>query len=203
MKRFIISLIVTLLAFQLHAQDADLLKRIKSAGSSVKSFETHLTNNTQNKSGKVKTQIGQLYFVSPNEFAALFDTGHHMIVNEKQIKMDIGLFRGTFKLKEGGTMRSLSNIFLYGFQGRCQELADDNDYNIETKTDKYYTVTFTKKNKKKGLLGISYQQVIFNFNKSDLLIKEIILIDTRGVRDIYTISDTKYNVWVSKDIFKI
>lgn len=201
MKRFLISLTVILLAFQLHAQDTDLLRRIKSAGSGVKSFETALTNSTQHKSGKVKTQIGQLYFVSPNEFAALFDTGRHMIVNEKQIKMDIGLFHGTFKLKEGGTMRSLSNIFLYGFQGRCQELADDNDYSIETKIGKYYTVTFT--NNKKNLLSIGYRQVIFNFKKSDLLIKEIILIDTRGVRDTYTISDTKYNVAVSKDKFKI
>ena len=167
----------------------------------MKSFETHLTNTTQNKSGKVRTDTGKLYFVSPNEFAALFETGRHMIVNEKQIKMDIGLFHGTFKLKEGGTMRSLSNIFLYGFQGKCQKLAEENDYSIDIKTDKYHTVTFT--NNKKKLLSIGYSQVIFNFQKSDLLIKEIILIDTRGVRDTYTISNTKYNVGVSKDTFKI
>ena len=200
MKKLLFLLTFTLLAFCLQAQDNDLLQRIKFAGNNVKSFETHLTNTTQSKSGKVKVDSGNLYFVSPNEFAALFETGRYMIVNQKQIKMDIGLFHGTFRLKEGGTMRSLSSIFLYGFQGLCQELADENDYSIDVKTDQYHTVTFT--NNKKSLLGIGYRQVIFNFNKSDLLIKEIILIDTRGTRDTYTISNAKYNVAVSKDKFK-
>ena len=201
MKKLLFLLTFTLLAFCLQAQDNDLLQRIKFAGNNVKSFETHLTNTTQSKSGKVKVDSGNLSFVSPNEFAALFETGRHMIVNQNQIKMDIGLFHGTFKLKDGGTMRSLSNIFLYGFKGLCQELADENDYSIDIKTGQYHTVTFT--NNKKRLLGIGFRQVIFNFNKNDLLIKEIILIDTRGSRDTYTISDTKYNVTVSQDKFKI
>ena len=46
-----------------------------------------------------------------------------MIVNEKKIKMDIGIFHGTFRLRDGGRMQSLTNIFLYGFQGRIQDLA--------------------------------------------------------------------------------
>ena len=201
MKKTLILLSFILIASLMQAQNADLLQRIKAAGDKVKSFETYLVNNTENKSGKVRTEIGQLYFVSPNEFAALFDSGHHMIVNERQIKINIGLFHGTFKLKDGGTMRSLSNIFLYGFQGKCQDLADENNYSIDVKTNKYHTVTFT--NNRRSLLSIGYQQVIFNFQKSDLLIKEIILIDTRGTRDTYTISNTKYNIGVSKDTFKI
>lgn len=201
MKRLLIALTFFLLAFHLHAQDANLLRRIEAAGKNVKSFETELTNTTVHKSGKNYVLVGQLYFVSPNEFAALFDSGQHMIVNQSKIKMDIGLFHGTFKFKDGGMMSSLSNIFLYGFQGRCQELADRNNYSIQTKTDKYHTVTFT--NNKKGLLGLGYQTVIFHFEKSNLLIKEIILIDNRGTHDSYIITNTKYNVNVDRDKFKI
>ena len=201
MKKILISLAFILLVFQLHAQDSDILQRIEKAGRNVQSFETDLTNRVLHKSGKSTVREGELYFVSPSEFAALFETGQHMIVNKTKIKMDIGLFRGTFKLRKGGMMRSLSNIFLYGFQGRCQELADDNNYSIEITTDKYHTVTFT--NNKKRLLGIGYVQVIFLFDKDDLLIKEITLIDNRGTSDTYTISNTKYNVDVSEDKFEI
>ena len=201
MKKFLVFLTCILLSFHLHAQDSDILQRIQEAGGHVQSFETDLTNCVLYKSGKSKIIEGQLYFVSPSEFAAMFEAGRHMIVNETKIKMNIGLFHGTFKLKKGGMMRSLSNIFLYGFQGRCQELADDNNYSIDIKTDKYHTVTFT--NNKKHLLGLGYQTVIFNFEKDDLLIKEIILIDNQGTRDTYTIFNTKYNVDVSEDNFKI
>ena len=199
-RRILIQLAFILLVLQMNAQVADVLQRIRSAGKNVESFEATVTNVRQKKSGKTETQAGQLYFISPNEFAALFETGRYMIANEKQLKMDIGLFHGTFKLKEGGTMRALSNIFLYGFQGKCQELADENNYSVKVMEGIDYTVVLT--NNKRNLLGIDYQQIIFHFKKDDLLIREFILIDTRGTRNTYTISNMKCNVAVSKDIFK-
>lgn len=201
MKKLLTLLTFTLLAFFLQAQDFNLLQRIKAAGDNVKSFESQVANNTERKGKLVRSQIGRLYSVSPNEFAALFETGRYMIVNEKHIKVDIGMFHGTFKFKEGGMMRSLSNIFLYGFQGQCQKLAEENDYSIDIKTNEYYTVTFT--NNKTNLLGISYQKVIYKFNKSGLLLKEIILFDSRGTCDTYTISNPRYNVEIDPDKFKI
>ena len=115
--------------------------------------------------------------------------------------MDMGLFHGTFKLKDGGMMQSLSNIFLYGFQGRIQELADENDYSLTTKTEgNYHVVTGT--NNKKSLLGIGYKQVIFKYSANDLLIKEIRLIDYGGSEDTYTVSNVKYDIPVDKKTFQ-
>ena len=183
----------------LQAQNVELLNSIKATNSKIKSFEADLSN-TLVKPKKTSKQEGKLYFVSPKDFAALFVTEKYMIVNEKKIKMDIGLFNGTFRLKDGGMMQSLSNIFLYGFQGRVQDLADENGYSLTTKTEGgYHVVTGTIMKKK--LIGIGYKQVIFKYHTDSLLLKEIVLYDYSGNEDTYTISNVKYDVPVDPKTF--
>ena len=199
MKRLAIILSVFLLALQLQAQDFALLNSIKATNSKIKTFEADLSN-TLVKPKKTNTQKGKLYFVAPYEFAALFTSGQFMITNEKRIKMDIGLFSGTFRLRDGGMMQSLSNIFLYGFQGRIQQLADENGYSLTTKTEGgYHIVTGTIKKKK--LIGIGYKTVVFKYHTDSMLLKEIVLYDYSGNEDTYTISYVKYDVPVDPQIF--
>ena len=200
MKKTIILLTAILFALQMQAQDVTLLNRIKDVNGKIKSFEADL-NNTLVKPKKTTTQNGKLYFVKPNEFAALFTTGSYMIVNEKKIKMDIGLFHGTFKLKDGGRMQSLSNIFLYGFQGRTQDLANENDYSLSTKTEGGYHI-ISAVTKKKSLLGIGYKQIVFRYHEDSLLLKEILLYDYSGNKDSYVISNVKYDVAIDKKTFQ-
>lgn len=200
MKKVLIILATMLFAIQMQAQDVDLLNRIKATNSKVKSFEADLSN-TFVKPKKTTKQDGKLYFVAPKEFAALFSKDSYMIVNEKKIKMDIGMFHGTFKLKDGGRMQSLANIFLYGFQGRIQDLADENNYSLSTKTENaYYIVTGTTKKKK--LIGIGYKKIVFKYNTSNLLLKEIVLYDYSDNQDTYTISNVKYDVTIDKKTFQ-
>ena len=200
MRKAIILFTALLFAMQLQAQDVDLLNRIQNANGKIKSFDADLSN-TLVKPKKTTTQNGKLYFVAPYEFSAQFTTGNYMIVNENKIKMDIGMFHGTFKLKDGGTMQGLSHIFLYGFQGRTQDLAKENGYTLSTKTEGgYHVVTGTIMKKK--LIGIGYKQVVFKYNTSDLLLKEIVLYDYSGNKDTYTISNVKYDVPVDKKMFQ-
>ena len=200
MKKVLILFTTLLFALQMQAQDVDLLNRILAANGKIKSFESDLAN-TMVKPKKTTTQNGKLYFVAPYEFSAQFTTGNYMIVNENKIKMDIGMFHGTFKLKDGGTMQGLSRIFLYGFQGRTQDLAKENGYTLSTKTEGgYHVVTGTIMKKK--LIGIGYKQVVFKYNTSDLLLKEIVLYDYSGNKDTYTISNVKYNVAIDKKTFQ-
>lgn len=200
MKKALILFTAILLAMQLQAQDVDLLNRIKASNSKVKSFEADL-NNTLVKPKKTSHQDGKLYFVAPKEFAALFSEDSYMIVNETRIKMDMGLFHGTFKLKDGGMMQSLANIFLYGFQGRIQDLADENNYRLSTKTENGYHVVTGTINKKK-LIGIGYKTVVFKYHTNNLLLKEIELYDYSDNKDTYTISNVKYDVPVDKKTFQ-
>ena len=114
--------------------------------------------------------------------------------------MNIGLFSGTYKLRDGGMMQSLSNIFLYGFQGKIQQLADENGYSLTTEIkDGYHIVTGTIKKKK--LIGIGYKQVVFKYHTDSLLLKEIILFDYSGNIDTYTISNVQYDVAVDPNKF--
>ncbi|MCR5659072.1 MAG: hypothetical protein K6G25_07075 [Bacteroidales bacterium] len=200
MKKTIILLTAILFALQMQAQDAMLLNRIREVNGKVKSFESDLAN-TMVKPKKTTSQNGKLYFVSPYEFSAKFTTGNYMIVNAQKIKMDIGMFHGTFKLKDGGMMQGLSRIFLYGFQGRIQDLANENGYTISTKTEgEFHIVTGTAK--KKPLFGVGYKTVVFKYFTDSLLLKEIVLYDYSGNKDSYVISNVKYDIPVDKKTFQ-
>ena len=200
MKKTIILLTAILFALQMQAQDATLLNRIREVNGKVKSFESDLAN-TMVKPKKTTAQNGKLYFVSPNEFSAKFTTGNYMIVNAQKIKMDIGMFHGTFRLKEGGMMQGLSHIFLYGFQGRIQDLANENGYTVSTKTEgEFHIVTGTAK--KKPLFGVGYKMVVFKYHTDSLLLKEIVLYDYSGNKDSYVISNVKYDVAIDKKTFQ-
>lgn len=199
MKKTLILILFCLSTFLLQAQNIELLNSIKATNGKIKSFEADLTN-TLVKPKKTSSQEGKLYFVAPKEFAALFVTDEYMIVNEKKINMDIGLFNGTFRLRDGGMMQSLSNIFLYGFQGRIQDLADENGYSLTTQTEgDYHIVTGTIKKKK--LIGIGYKKVVFKYHTDSLLLKEIVLYDFSDNEDTYTISNVKYDVKVNPKTF--
>lgn len=200
MKKVLIFLTTLLFAMQLQAQDVDLLNRIQNANGKIKSFDADLSN-TLVKPKKTTTQKGKLYFVAPKEFSAQFTTGNYMIANEQKIKMDIGIFHGSFKLKDGGRMQSLTNIFLYGFRGRAQDLAKENDYSIATKTENgLHIITMTTK--KKSFLGIGYKQVVFKYHANNLMLKDIVLYDNSGNEDTYTISNVKYDVPVDRKMFQ-
>lgn len=199
MKKILTLLALFLITVSTQAQDLNLLDSIKATNGRIMSFEADLSNTLVNPK-KTSSQEGKLYFVAPYEFAAMFKTGKFMIVNEHRIKMDIGLFHGTFKLREGGMMQSLGNIFLFGFQGRIQELADENGYNMVTETkDGFHIINCTTRKKK--LIGIGYKQVIFKFLADSLLLKEIVLFDYSGDMDTYTISNVKYDVAVDPKKF--
>ena len=201
MKKIITIVAIILLGLQLQAQDINLLNNIKATNGNIKSFEADLANILI-KPKKTTSQEGKLYFVKPHEFAAQFTTGKYMIVNENIINMNIGLFSGTYKLRDGGMMQSLANIFLYGFQGKIQDLADENGYSLTTETkDGYHIVTGTIMKKK--LIGIGYKQVIFKYHTDNLLLKEIVLYDYSGNVDVYTISNVKYDVTVDQNQFII
>ena len=200
MKKVIIVLTALLFALHMQAQDKALLDQIKTINGKITSFEADLSN-TLAKSDEKRVQNGTLHYVKPHEFAAQFNTGKYMIVNEKKIKMDIGIFHGTFRLKDGGNMQALANIFLYGFQGRAQDLANKNNYSLSTKTDGGFHV-ITATTTKKRLLGIGYKQVIYKYHTDSLLLKEIVLISYKGSVDTYTISNVKYNVAVDKNRFQ-
>ncbi len=200
MKKALIVFAAIAFALQMQAQDMALLDKIKAANSKVKSLEADLSN-TLVKPKKTTHQDGKLYFAAPKELAALFSEDNYMIVNEKKIKMDIGLFHGTFKLKDGGMMQSLANIFLYGFQGRIQDLAKENNYNLSTKTENGYHIVTGATNKKK-LLGIGYKKVVFKYHTNSMMIKEIVLYDYSDNIDTYTISNVKYDVKIEKKTFQ-
>ena len=190
MKKLLVLFTTILLVAQMHAQDPVLLDSIKSANAKVITLEANIHNHTK-KTDKTIIKDGVFHYSFPDKFSAVFEKDTYMIVNGNHIKVDIGMFHGTFRMFNG-PIRSLTRAFLYALQGRCQDLADENNFSLRTESDEHFhTVYFTTK--KKILIGIGLKQAIFRYDSKSLLLKEIVLIDYKNTIDTYTLENEKYN----------
>ena len=200
MKKMII-IVTFMFSVQLYAQDTVLLQRIKTANMEVATIQAHITRHLVT-SNDTTNRNGTLYFMAPDKLCTEFDNGTYLIINDNHIKLDIGFFHGTFRLRKKGLMRSFANLFLYAFQGRCQDLAEENDYFIETQSnEKFHIVTLTTK--KKSFLGIGYKTAVFHFGLDDLLIKELILTDYRDSKDTYQLLNPSINGEMNESKFSL
>lgn len=200
MKKLLILVTTILLVVQMHAQNQVLLDSIKSANAKVMTIEANVHNHTK-KTDVTIIKDGAFHYSSTDKFSAVFENDSYMIVNVNHIKVDIGMFHGTFRMFNG-PIRSLSRAFLYALQGRCQDLANENNFNLKTESDEHFhTVYFTTK--KKILIGIGLKQAIFRYDRKKLLIKEIVLIDYKNTIDTYTLENEKYNTEIDESNFDI
>ena len=200
MKKAIVLLTTILFVLQMQAQKLPLLDSIKSANANVKTLEADIHNHTK-KTDKTIEKDGTFYYSFSDKFSAVFENDSYMIVNGDHIKVDIGMFHGTFRMWNG-PIRSLTRAFLYALQGRCQDLAEENNFSLRMESDNnYHQVIFTTK--KKILIGIGLKQAIFRYDINSLLLKEIVLIDYKGSIDTYTLENEKYNAKTKEGIFDI
>lgn len=200
MKKLLI-IVTFLLSVQLQAQDTLLLQRIKMANMEVHTFQSQITRHLVT-SEDVTNRNGEIHFMTPDKLYAEFDNGTYLTINENRIKLDIGFFHGTFRLRKKGLMRSFANLFLYAFQGRCQDLAEENNYFIDTQSDEHFNIV-TLTTKKKSFLGLGYKKAVFHFGLDDLLIKELILTDYSDTQDTYRLIAPVINGEVDKNKFNL
>lgn len=202
MKKTLIALIFFLASLPLQAQETDVLANIQNKGETISTLVSHI-NKSIKKKDTTKVQEGTLYYTAPNKLAALFSDGDYMIINENKMKIDIGMFHGSFKLSRNKTMRKISYIFIYGLQGNCRNLAQENDYNLSVKSeDSCHKVILVNPEEPLINIGIGYRQIVFKYSKDDLILNEIILYDFKGNIDTYTLSNTKLSVPIDKSKFE-
>ena len=200
MKKVIVLLTTILFVLQMQAQKLPLLDSIKSANANVITLEADIHNHTK-KTDKTIEKDGTFYYSFSDKFSAVFENDSYMTVNGDHIKVDIGMFHGTFRMWNG-PIRSLTRAFLYALQGRCQDLAEENNFSLRMESDNnYHQVIFTTK--KKILIGIGLKQAIFRYDINSLLLKEIVLIDYKGSIDTYTLENERYNAKIKESIFDI
>ena len=200
MKKALVLLVTILLAMQMQAQDLTLLDSIKSANAKITTIEANIHNHTK-KTDRTIEKDGAFYYSFSDKFSAVFENDSYMIVNGNHIKVDIGIFHGTFRMWNG-PIRSLTRAFLYALQGRCQDLAEENNFNLRIESDNsFHHVIFTTK--KKILIGIGLKQAIFRYDVNNLLLKEIVLIDYKSSIDTYTLENEKRNAEIDESIFDI
>ena len=200
MKAVLVLFTTVLFAIQMQAQDFTLLDSIKSANAKITTVEANIHNHTK-KTDKTIEKDGAFYYSFSDKFSAVFENDSYMIVNGNYIKVDIGMFHGSFRMWNG-PIRSLTRAFLYALQGRCQDLADENNFSLRMESDNnFHHVIFTTK--KKILIGIGLKQAIFRYDINSLLLKEIVLIDYKGSIDTYTLENEKYNTKIEESIFDI
>ena len=178
-----------------------MLQRIKAANLEVHVFQSQITRHLVSSDG-ITDRNGEIYFMAPDKLYTEFDNGTYLIINDNRIKLDIGFFHGTFKIRKKGLMRSFANLFLYAFQGRCQDLAEENNYFIETQSNEHFHIV-TLTTKKKSFLGLGYKTAVFHFGLDDLLIKELILTDYSNTQDTYRLLDPVINGEMDESKFNL
>ena len=184
----------------MRAQNLTLLDSIKNVNANVMTLEANVHNHTK-KTDRTIEKDGDFYYSFSDKFSAVFKNDSYMIVNGDHIKVDIGIFHGSFRMWNG-PIRSLTRAFLYGLQGRCQDLAEENNFSLRTESDEHFhTVYFTTK--KKILIGIGLKQAIFRYDTESLLLKEIVLIDYKSSIDTFTRENERYNTEIEESIFDI
>ena len=200
MKKVLVFLTVIFFSMPMRAQNLTLLDSIKNVNANVMTLEANVHNHTK-KTDRTIEKDGDFYYSFSDKFSAVFKNDNYMIVNGNHIKVDIGIFHGSFRMWNG-PIRSLTRAFLYGLQGRCQDLAEENNFSLRMESDNnYHQVIFTTK--KKILIGIGLKQAIFRYDINSLLLKEIVLIDYKGSIDTYTLENEKYNAKIKEGIFEI
>lgn len=200
MRKAILLLFLGLLSLGLKAQDQDfILKQILSVNSKIKSIDANLDENQALHNGKNTKDKGKLYYSAQDKFSMRFDNGDKVIVNGNKLYLDHGIFRGTFNSNRNSTMRSLSSLMLYSFQGRCKQLADECGYNIALKTDKgYHKVTLTIKKKKL----LSYSVVELYYSTVTYHLEKMVLTAYNDDVAVYSVSNVKYDLGVNSKLFE-
>ena len=183
---------------QVDAQDALVLQRILEAGHGIENVKSDM-HHRRNKNGEVTEQNGVYYYSATDKYAALLDDGQYMVINGDYANMDIGVFHDKVRMRRG-PVRSLSQVFLYAFQGRCAELAEINNFSLDIMTSlEFHVVTMTTR--KRFLIGFGLRQVVLKFGLDDLLVKEISITDYGGTTNIFTLRQPQYNVSIDPSVF--
>ena len=202
MKQHFLLITILLLSLGIRAQDNQaIFQMIEQAGSTITSMECDLVN-TCVKSGQTRTKQGKLYYQANDKIGAYFDCGDYAIFNGNKVKIDIGIFHGTFRTNRENLFSSLSNMLFCAIQGKCKPVADKSeyDYTLEAKGDTY-RVNFNSR--KQNSRGIGYRKVVFVYGKDDYRLRSLITTDFKGTTNTFSFSKLKYGCKIDSSKFKL
>ena len=201
MKKYIICLAVLFVAYNLSAQTENtLFQQIEDAGTSITSMDCDL-KNVYFKNNSERIKLGKFYYQADDKIGVYFECEDYIILNSNKMKTDIGIFHGTFRTDRGKLIKPLVRMLFCAIQGKCEQLAEENNYDLSIETtDEAHTATFTSR--KRNFFGIGYRQVIFNYSLENKRIQSIILIDYNGNTDTYQLTNSQYGIKIDEDKFK-
>ena len=81
----------------MRAQNLTLLDSIKNVNANVMTLEANVHNHTK-KTDRTIEKDGDFYYSFSDKFSAVFKNDSYMIVNCDHIKVDIGIFHGSFRM---------------------------------------------------------------------------------------------------------
>ena len=202
MKSQILIITILFISLTVSAQDnLSIFQKIEKAGASITSLECEI-DNIRLKSGKERTKHGMLYYQANDKLATNFENGDYAIFNGIKTKINIGIFRGTFRTNRDNIFCSLSNMLFCAIQGRCIQVAQSNKFDYSIKEENgTYIVYFDSR--EKSTRGIGYKKVVFIYGTNDYRLRSIIMTDYKGTTNTFNLSKPKYDETISADKFKL
>ena len=174
-----------------------LLDTIAFTNRQIKTTEGQISEIQQLHSGKIKKCSGNVYYSVPNLLSMHFTNNDKIILSGDKIYFDHGMFHGTYSNRHK-LMRGIKSILLYAFQGKCQQLADECDFNLSVKEEKNeYVVTLISK--KKVLLGFNH--IVLHYS-TNFKLKKFEYTASNGDHSIYNLTNLKYDQKINQGVFK-
>lgn len=198
-----IAIILSLLAFPAKAQTDKILSGIEKANSSVSTVEAHFSQTrTILASGKKTEMEGILYFSAPDKMSMHYSTPAFdlLTINGNQFHLKRSGKASTYNTDKNALMGSLSKTLLRCIKGQVSATAEDNDADVEAKSNgNNWEVTLLAR--KKAARG--YSKIILEYRKSDGMLVSMEMVEFSGISNLYRMSDILTGMEIDKSVYII
>lgn len=200
MRTILFSLLLCL-ASTLVAQDATLSK-IKQQNEGYKTITGLFKQTITQTTGKVTEKNGQIYFERTDKMSMHYEdpVTDLLVINGDQFYMARGKRKNLFNTEKNKRMAELSNTLLCSMMGNLEELAKENEaeLNVKVEANHYVVILTAQKKQARG-----YKQIILSYDKKSSMLCQMQMDEWNGNSTLYVMSGHKANKQINEALFAI
>ena len=200
--RFILTALALIMGFSASAQSLheEFERELKAKNSDITSIHAEMTQ-TRNVAvlADVVTKEGDFYYLEPNNILLSFDGGDYIKLTAEWFEMKSGANVTKRSTSSNPMLKQLSTMLTACMNGDMTNIAKGFTPTL-TKSDKEWSVIL-RPERGKGAAKIAEVELIFN--RKDMSINRLKMVEKSGDYTMYTFTNKQFNVTIDGQLFKI
>lgn len=200
--RFILTALALIMGFSASAQSLheEFERELKAKNSDITSIHAEMTQ-TRNVAvlADVVTKEGDFYYLEPNNILLSFDDGDYIKLTAEWFEMKSGANVTKRSTSSNPMLKQLSTMLTACMKGDMANIAKGFTPTL-TKSDKEWSVIL-RHERGKGAAKIAEVELIFN--RKDMSINRLKMVEKSGDYTMYTFTNKQFNVTIDGQLFKI